>query len=269
MYDFKRGMKSVRNHGERRNVDVSRKRRQYTYITEEEIRKAYADWEENASSHAMNQELEEANRWAAMHGIQTPHVSQRRGRIRCTFSVRQETSKRENRRRFRPVLQLASVLIILFMGGWYMQTDPVRGARVGIMDLLVGQHRDKYVFQMEHGSEIENWKEIRPGYIPEGFELVSEEESLNKVILNYSKEKLFIDLMISTDEKIVAYVETSGEVYDYIYLPDGNVATVYKQNDVYSMKWILENVYIVIIGNISEDVLYSVVESIGVVEVIV
>ena len=241
---------------------MSRKRRQYTYITEEEIRKAYADWEENASSHAMNQELEEANRWAAMHGIQTPHVSQRRGRIRCTFSVRQETSKRENRRRFRPVLQLASVLIILFMGGWYMQTDPVRGARVGIMDLLVGQHRDKYVFQMEHGSEIENWKEIRPGYIPEGFELVSEEENNSNIILQYSNEGSFIYLSISIDSQYTMYKEESQSLNDYIMLSDGNIVNVYRQNDTVYFDWIIHQVYVSLVGNISEVEMIYIAESI-------
>lgn len=242
---------------------MSRKRRQYTYITEEEIRKAYADWEENASSHAMNQELEEANRWAAMHGIQTPHVSQRRGRIRCTFSVRQETSKRENRRRFRPVLQLASVLIILFMGGWYMQTDPVRGARVGIMDLLVGQHRDKYVFQMEHGSEIENWKEIRPGYIPEGFELVSEEESLNKVLLSYRYVEQFMFLSLSNAEQAMIYGENTASLVEYVNLSNGNLATIYRQGGITYYSWTLDGrLYITLFGNISESEMVKIAESI-------
>lgn len=241
---------------------MSRKRRQYTYITEEEIRKAYADWEENASSHAMNQELEEANRWAAMHGIQTPHVSQRRGRIRCTFSVRQETSKRENRRRFRPVLQLASVLIILFMGGWYMQTDPVRGARVGIMDLLVGQHRDKYVFHVEHDSEIENWYELQPQYVPQGFELTNKKCDENSILRQYERENDFIDIYVAVGEQFIAYNDNTNLEIEYIMLSDGSIATTYIQNGVYYVKWIVNNLYLSLVSNLSENDIIDVVESV-------
>ncbi len=149
-----------------------------------------------------------------------------------------------------------------------MQTDPVRGARVGIMDLLVGQHRDKYIFQMEHSSQNEDWKELRPGYIPEGFELVGEEESQDMVLLSYGKDELFVDIMITITEELVTYEENSNQTFDYIYLSDGNLVTVYKQNDVYALVWMMDDVYLVMTGNISKETLFVVAESIDVMEMV-
>lgn len=249
-----------------RDVGVGKKRRHYTYVSEEEIREAFEDWKKETSSSTLDQELENANHWAAMHGIETPPFPRKRRRLQRTLPVRKEAEERTSRRRFRPVVQLASVLIILVMGGWYMQTDPVRGARVGIMDLLVGQYRDKYIFQMEHSSQNEDWKELRPGYIPEGFELVGEEESQDMVLLSYSKEELFVDIMITITEELVMYGEGSNQTYDYAYISDGNLVTIYKQNDVYTLIWMMDDTYLIMTGNISEEVLFDVAESIDIME---
>lgn len=149
-----------------------------------------------------------------------------------------------------------------------MQTDPVRGARVGIMDLLVGQHRDKYIFQMEHSSQNEDWKELRPGYIPEGFELVGEEESQDMVLLSYGKDELFVDIMITTTEELVIYEEDSNQTYDCAYISNGNLVTIYKQNDAYAIVWMMDDAYLVMTGNISKETLLDVAESVDDMETI-
>lgn len=245
-----------------RDVGVGKKRRHYTYVSEEEIREAFEDWKKETSSSTLDQKLENANHWAAMHGIETPPFPRKRRRLQRTLPVRKEAEERTSRRRFRPVVQLASVLIILVMGGWYMQTDPVRGARVGIMDLLVGQYRDKYIFQMEHSSQNEDWKELRPGYIPEGFELVGEEESLDRVLLYYRKSEQFINIMISNSEQAMIYGESTGSLIENRILSDGTVVTVYQQDDIIYYNWILEQVYIFTFGNISEIEMENIAESI-------
>ena len=143
-----------------------------------------------------------------------------------------------------------------------MQTDPVRGARVGIMDLLVGQHRDKYIFQMEHSSQNEDWKELRPGYIPEGFELVGEEESIDTVLLSYRQVKQFINIMISNYEQIMIYGESTDSLIEYRILSDGTVVTVYQQDDIIYYNWILGQVYFSVCGNIARFEIEKIAESI-------
>lgn len=241
---------------------MGKKRRHYTYVSEEEIREAFKNWKQETSSSTLDQELESANRWAAMHGIETPPFPRKRRNLRRILPVRKEAKESTSHRRFRPVVQLVSVLIILVMGGWYMQTDPVRGARVGIMDLLVSQHRDKYIFQMEHSSQNEDWKELRPGYIPEGFELVGEEESLNRVLLSFTKEQYFIDVIISNKDQITIYGNEESQIDDYIYLSQGSMVIVYQQNSMYSFKWTLDNLYLTLMGNIEKDELVNIAESI-------
>lgn len=247
---------------------MGKKRRHYTYVSEEEIREAFKNWKQETSSSTLDQELESANRWAAMHGIETPPFPRKRRNLRRILPVRKEAKESTSHRRFRPVVQLVSVLIILVMGGWYMQTDPVRGARVGIMDLLVGQHRDKYIFQMEHSSQNEDWKELRPGYIPEGFELVGEEESQDMVLLSYGKDELFVDIMITTTEELVIYEEDSNQTYDCAYISNGNLVTIYKQNDAYAIVWMMDDAYLVMTGNISKETLLDVAESVDDMETI-
>lgn len=241
---------------------MGKKRRHYTYVSEEEIREAFKNWKQETSSSTLDQELESANRWAAMHGIETPPFPRKRRNLRRILPVRKEAKESTSHRRFRPVVQLVSVLIILVMGGWYMQTDPVRGARVGIMDLLVGQHRDKYIFQMEHSSQNEDWKELRPGYIPEGFELVGEEESLDTILLSYRQTEQFINIMISNYEQIMIYGESTDSIIEYRILSDGTVVTVYQQDDIIYYNWIQNSVYISMSGNVSQDELTNVAESI-------
>ena len=241
---------------------MGKKRRHYTYVSEEEIREAFKNWKQETSSSTLDQELESANRWAAMHGIETPPFPRKRRNLRRILPVRKEAKESTSHRRFRPVVQLVSVLIILVMGGWYMQTDPVRGARVGIMDLLVSQHRDKYIFQMEHSSQNEDWKELRPGYIPEGFELVGEEESLNRVMLTYRNVEQFINIAISRDDQITVYGNEESQIDDYIYLSQGSMVIVYQQNGVYSFKWTLDYVYLTLMSNIEKDELVNIAESI-------
>lgn len=241
---------------------MGKKRRHYTYVSEEEIREAFKNWKQETSSSTLDQELESANRWAAMHGIETPPFPRKRRNLRRILPVRKEAKESTSHRRFRPVVQLVSVLIILVMGGWYMQTDPVRGARVGIMDLLVGQHRDKYIFQMEHSSQNEDWKELRPGYIPEGFELVGEEESIDTVLLSYRQVEQFINIMISNYEQIMIYGESTDSLIEYRILSDGTVVTVYQQDDIIYYNWIQNSVYISMSGNVSQDELTNVAESI-------
>lgn len=241
---------------------MGKKRRHYTYVSEEEIREAFKNWKQETSSSTLDQELESANRWAAMHGIETPPFPRKRRNLRRILPVRKEAKESTSHRRFRPVVQLVSVLIILVMGGWYMQTDPVRGARVGIMDLLVGQHRDKYIFQMEHSSQNEDWKELRPGYIPEGFELVGEEESIDTVLLSYRQVKQFINIMISNYEQIMIYGESTDSLIEYRILSDGTVVTVYQQDDIIYYNWILGQVYFSVCGNIARFEIEKIAESI-------
>ena len=241
---------------------MGKKRRHYTYVSEEEIREAFKNWKQETSSSTLDQELESANRWAAMHGIETPPFPRKRRNLRRILPVRKEAKESTSHRRFRPVVQLVSVLIILVMGGWYMQTDPVRGARVGIMDLLVGQHRDKYIFQMEHSSQNEDWKELRPGYIPEGFELVGEEESQDMVLLSYSKDELFVDIVISNNDQVTVYKESESTSVHYIVLDSGNVVTMYRQGNTVYYNWILNQLYISIVGNISETEMNNIAESV-------
>ena len=121
---------------------------------------------------------------------------------------------------------------------------------------------------MEHSSQNEDWKELRPGYIPEGFELVGEEESQDMVLLSYGKDELFVDIMITITEELVTYEENSNQTFDYIYLSDGNLVTVYKQNDVYALVWMMDDVYLVMTGNISKETLFVVAESIDVMEMV-
>ena len=244
-----------------RDVGVGKKRRHYTYVSEEEIREAFEDWKKETSSSTLDQELENANHWAAMHGIETPPFPRKRRRLQRTLPVRKEAEERTSRRRFRPVVQLASVLIILVMGGWYMQTDPVRGARVGIMDLLVGQYRDKYIFQMEHSSQNEDWKELRPGYIPEGFELVGEREDANIILRQYEREDEFFDIYMAVSEQFVAYNNFNSEE-NYIVMADGTVISIYEQNGTLYSKWIVGSVYFSLVGNIYEEELLKIAESI-------
>lgn len=247
---------------EGRDVGVGKKRRHYTYVSEEEIREAFKNWKQETSSSTLDQELESANRWAAMHGIETPPFPRKRRNLRRLLPVRKEAKESTSHRRFRPVVQLVSVLIILVMGGWYMQTDPVRGARVGIMDLLVGQHRDKYIFQMEHSSQNEDWKELRPGYIPEGFELVGEEESLNRVLLSYGQAEQFINIGLSDKEQAIVYKDEGDLAIQYIMLSDGSIVTVYQQDDIIFYNWIQNSIYISMSGNVSQDEMTNVAESI-------
>ena len=223
---------------------------------------ASKNWKQETSSSTLDQELESANRWAAMHGIETPPFPRKRRNLRRILPVRKEAKESTSHRRFRPVVQLVSVLIILVMGGWYMQTDPVRGARVGIMDLLVGQHRDKYIFQMEHSSQNEDWKELRPGYIPEGFELVGEEESQDMVLLSYGKDELFVDIVISNNDQTIIYGYEGSQIEDYIYLSQGSMVIVYQQNGIYSFRWTLDNVYLTLMGNTEKNELVNIAESI-------
>ena len=241
---------------------MGKKRRHYTYVSEEEIREAFEDWKKETSSSTLDQELENANHWAAMHGIETPPFPRKRRRLQRTLPVRKEAEERTSRRRFRPVVQLASVLIILVMGGWYMQTDPVRGARVGIMDLLVGQYRDKYISQMEHSSQNEDWKELRPGYIPEGFELVSQQETFNINTINYKNEEHFISLIMTLEEKLIAYTPSQEDELEYYMLSDGTLMTMYEQNEVYYLRWIYDNIYMAMVCDISEDEMFKIIDSI-------
>ena len=247
---------------EGRDVGVGKKRRHYTYVSEEEIREAFKNWKQETSSSTLDQELESANRWAAMHGIETPPFPRKRRNLRRILPVRKEAKESTSHRRFRPVVQLVSVLIILVMGGWYMQTDPVRGARVGIMDLLVGQHRDKYIFQMEHSSQNEDWKELRPGYIPEGFELVGRQETLNINTFNYKSEEQFISLIVTLEEKLIAYTPSQGDELEYYMLSDGTLMTLYEQNEVYYSRWIYDNTYMAMVCDISKDEMIKVADSI-------
>ena len=103
---------------EGRDVGVGKKRRHYTYVSEEEIREAFKNWKQETSSSTLDQELESANRWAAMHGIETPPFPRKRRNLRRILPVRKEAKESTSHRRFRPVVQLVSVLIILVMGGW-------------------------------------------------------------------------------------------------------------------------------------------------------
>ena len=242
---------------------MGKKRRHYTYVSEEEIREAFKNWKQETSSSTLDQELESANRWAAMHGIETPPFPRKRRNLRRILPVRKEAKESTSHRRFRPVVQLVSVLIILVMGGWYMQTDPVRGARVGIMDLLVGQHRDKYIFQMEHSSQNEDWKELRPGYIPEGFELVGEEESLNRVMLSYDKGQMFFYIIISVSDQTLVYIDEKSDTYNYAMLSEDRIATLFWQDGVYYLKWIQDGVYVLLAGNIEQTELTLIADNFG------
>ena len=49
-----------------------RKRRRYSYVTEDQIRTAAQDLEKKLHADDLDQELKEANRWAMERGIKTP-----------------------------------------------------------------------------------------------------------------------------------------------------------------------------------------------------
>lgn len=55
-----------------REVMSVRKRRRYSYVTEDQIRTAAQDLEKKLHADDLDQELKEANRWAVERGIKTP-----------------------------------------------------------------------------------------------------------------------------------------------------------------------------------------------------
>ena len=55
-----------------REVMSVRKRRRYSYVTEDQIRTAAQDLEKKLHADDLDQELKEANRWAMERGIKTP-----------------------------------------------------------------------------------------------------------------------------------------------------------------------------------------------------
>ena len=229
-----------------------RKKRQYLYVTEEQIRQAVMELEREENMD-LEQEIAEANAWAEENHIVRPPfpVPADRKKPSALMPRRDAEAKPKRRNRLKPCIQLAAVLVIVLLGGWYTQSDAVQGLRLDLVNLFTKTEIDRGILTLEGQSE---WSShYIPEYIPEGLELERSYKSLT--------QRKYTQIFKSNTGNSITIIQSLENVI-YTYLDKNNSseitvqskyrAQLYFQNDMWFITWYDDhNIFVMVNGSIS------------------
>lgn len=187
------------------------KRRHYIHVTEEQLRHAALELERQENMD-LEQEIAEANAWAeANHIVRRPfpQVAVQKKLVKQTLKPRYDAAiKIYRKNRFKPFIRLVAVFFILLLGGWYTQTDSIRGLRLDLIHLFVDAKRNKNILSMHQNLvPVDRHCIYVPTYLPDHFQLTKTDESLITYTQTYKYNNHWFQISHIYNEDINLYCE--------------------------------------------------------------
>lgn len=220
--------------------DTVRKRRHYIHVTEEQIRQAALELERQENMD-LEQEIAEANAWAeANHIVRRPfpQVAALKSSDKRILKPRYDAAaKLAGKNRFRLFIRLVSVLIIVLLGGWYTQTDSVRGLRLDLMNLFVDVKRDKNILALHQNTVPIDRKFIYvPTYLPDHFQLTKTDESLISYTQTYKYSSHWFQISHLYNEDINLYCDSKEQISKLV-IHEKYTGSLYELSGVWYIVW--------------------------------
>lgn len=210
----------------------------YTVISGQEMKQIYSSWEKLFSPDAPEFERAEADRWAEENHI-TPIISKQHPHEKLFL---------------RMGVQLATLVFLLLTSVGYMDSMEVHSAPVGIFEYTTLQGDDMLVVDIGDLYVPADWTQV---YVPtmlwEGFELVEEEQKrlTNRLYYENRETGEYIEFL-QYAQNMTINMFTEDEV-EYEMIQGKYTANVYIQNEVVYLYWKVNDVTIMVSGNLTKE----------------
>jgi predicted small integral membrane protein len=210
----------------------------YTVISGQEMKQIYNRCEKLFSPDAPEFERAEADRWAEENHI-TPIISKQHPHEKLFL---------------RMGVQLATLVFLLLTSVGYMDSMEVHSAPVGIFEYTTMQGDDMLVVTIGEATVPADWHGVYvPTIIWEGFELVEEEiERLGHRLRYENRETGEYIVLLQYSQNMTINMFTEGKV-EYVMIQDKYMANVYVQNGTVNINWKINDVTILLTGNITKE----------------